>query len=338
MQSRCPHCSTASEVDNGQAGRPVTCATCRRVYVALAMDSAREGLSLVPEAGTAAPPPGQTVRHVAARNRRLDESAAVTVADLGIELAPIQPGRFVRGSDRGYGNEAPKHIVTLSDPFWMARTPVTQEQWLAVMLANPSYFAGPRHPVETVSWAEALEFCRRLTERERCANRLPDTAFFRLPTEAEWEYVCRTTPQARGGAAGEGAWRHLSESSEYGFGDAPEQLDAYGWYAGNSDGTTHPVGLKKANPWGIWDLHGNVGEWCMDWYDTYTTKDVANPTGPPSGGRKVRRGGAWCSLATRCRAANRIGVSPECACAIVGFRVVLVCTGVCPYEGSTRVW
>ena len=160
------------------------------------------------------------------------------------------------------------------------------------MGSNPSSFKGGQLPVETVSWDDAMEFCRKLTERERQAGRLPTGTIYTLPTEAQWEYACRA------GTTGDNAG----------------EVDAMAWYYKNSGAATHAVGTKRANAWGLHDMHGNVWEWCLDWYGPYFGGRVTDPKGVPSGTLRVRRGGSWGDVAYSARSALRfisIPVTPN---------------------------
>jgi formylglycine-generating enzyme required for sulfatase activity len=202
-------------------------------------------------------------------------SPAGLTLDLGkgvlMKLVLIRPGNFMMGSPdlekERMANEGPQHEVTISNPFYLGVTEVTQTQYQAVMGANPSQFKGPTNPVERVSWHEAVEFCRRLSEK---AGKI-----FRLPTEAEWEYACRAGTKTR-----------------YSFGDSESVLGDYAWSGSNSGGKTHPVGQKKPNPWGLYDMNGNVWEWCADWSGSYSSKSSTDPKGADSGWARVTRGGA----------------------------------------------
>jgi formylglycine-generating enzyme required for sulfatase activity len=228
----------------------------------------------------------------------------LTIPDLGLTLMPISPGTFQMGSaSGGDSDERPVTRVTISRPFWLGATEVTQRQWQAVMGNNPSNFKGENLPVEQVSWNEAMEFCRKLTERERAAGRLPEGYVYTLPTEAQWEYA------ARAGTTG-----------DYG---GTGRLDDMGWYTSNSGGSTKPVGTKQANAWGLYDMHGNVWEWCLDWYGTYPGGSVTDTTGPASGSPRVRRGGSWWGTADNCRSAVRFGHTPGNRFANLGFRPAL---------------
>ena len=182
-------------------------------------------------------------------------------------------------------------------------TEVTQEQYQKVMGTNPSEFKGPQNPVETVSWADAVEFCRKLSAMpaEKTAGHV-----YRLPTEAEWEYACRS-----------------GTTTAYGFGDDASRLGDYGWFGGNSDSSTHPVGEKKPNAWGLYDMHGNVWEWCQDWYGEYPSGSATDPTGATSGSIRVSRGGMLGHIARYCRSAYRNWFTPESRDRyVLGFRVL----------------
>jgi formylglycine-generating enzyme required for sulfatase activity len=173
-----------------------------------------------------------------------------------------------------------------------------------VMGSNPSDFkhGGPDTPVENVSWDEAMEFCRKLTERERAAGALPAGQVYTLPTEAQWEYACRAG--TTGAHAGD--------------------LEAMAWFGKNAAGTTHAVGTKQANAWGLHDMHGNVWEWCRDWHaPRLPGGTVTDPTGPATGVARVGRGGGWWNPAELCRSAARGGNSPGHRDGILGFRVAL---------------
>jgi len=199
--------------------------------------------------------------------------------DLGkgvtMKLVLIRPGKFLMGSpDSEQGRkteEGPQHQVTITKPFYMGVTEVTQAQYEAVMGTNPSKFKGPSNPVDNVTWDEAVEFCRKLSEKTGKA--------VRLPTEAEWEYACRAGTKTR-----------------YSFGDSDSVLGDYAWSGSNSGGMTHPVGQKKPNPWGLYDMHGNVYEWCADWFGSYSGGASTDPQGAASGKLRVSRGGAWHSI------------------------------------------
>ena len=224
-----------------------------------------------------------------------EEGQAWAVPELNLEMAYIRPGTFQMGEGSG------AHQVTLTKAYWLGATEVTQGQYDAIVGTNPSYFKGTDLPVEQVTWYEALEFCRKLTERERTAGRLPEGYEYTLPTEAQWEYACRAGTT----------------------GDYAGNLDEMAWCDQNSDGTTHPVRQKRANAWGLHDMHGNVWEWCLDWYGDYPGGSVRDPTGPASGSERVFRGGSWGFTARLCRSAYRGSVAPGGSGDYVGFRLAL---------------
>jgi formylglycine-generating enzyme required for sulfatase activity len=191
---------------------------------------------------------------------------------IGMEFVLIPAGTFQMGSDdsEAYNNERPAHTVRITQPFYLGKYEVTQGQWQAVMGSNPSRFTGdPNRPVEQVSWEDVQEFIRRLNAREGGAT-------YHLPTEAEWEYAARA-----------------GTTSRWSFGDTARQLGRYGWYEENAGGQTHPVGQLQPNPWGLYDMHGNVWEWVQDWYaeDYYRRGTAVDPAGPSSGSSRVHRGG-----------------------------------------------
>ncbi len=194
-----------------------------------------------------------------------------------MKFAVIPPGEFMMGSagrlSRDGGADETLHKVTLTQPFQMGMHEVTQEQYQKVMGTNPSEFKGPQNPVEMVSWNDAVEFCRKLSAlpAEKSSGYV-----YHLPTEAGWAYACRS-----------------GTKSAYISGDANSGLGDYAWYDKNSGGTTHPVGQKKSNAWGLYDMSGNVSEFCQDWHGDYPTGSVTNPTGPSSGSLRMSRGGNW---------------------------------------------
>jgi len=224
--------------------------------------------------------------------------------DVKIDLVLIPSGSFTMGDANGLDNEKPAHKVSISKPFYMGKYEVTQSQWEAVMGNNPSNFKGASNPVENVSWKDCQAFLGKLDEKfGKFAVK------FRLPTEAQWEYACR--------AGGTG---------KYGFGDAEASLGEYAWFEGDS---THPVGEKKPNAWGLYDMHGNVWEWCADWHDAgyYKQSPATDPVGPSSGFQRVLRGGSWGFIASVCRAAVRGAAPPSYRgsySSYVGLRVVCV--------------
>jgi formylglycine-generating enzyme required for sulfatase activity len=228
-------------------------------------------------------------------------------------LVFIPPGTFRMGSQTNdadrFDNEGPQTVVTISRGFWMAKYLVTQGDYLAMIGSNPSYFTGDSNrPVEQVSWYDATNYCGVLTERERAAGRIATNSLYRLPTEAERDYACR-------------GWT----STRFSYGDDPgvTNLGNYAWYAENSDGTTHPVGQKLANPWGLYDMHGNVAGWCQDWYGPYPGGIAVDPQGPSTGSYRVIRGGSWDICAICGRSATRHFCNPANGSSGIGFGVVL---------------
>ena len=222
--------------------------------------------------------------------------------DLAVRWIPS--GRFTMGSpssepDRDSYEE--QHEVVLTRGFFLAETECTQAQWLAIMESNKSIFGGSDRPVECVSWDDAVEYCRKLTVKQRGEGFLPEGWEWRLPTESEWEYA------ARGGETGP---RH-------------GQLDTIAWYYGNSGGQTHPVKQKAANAWGLHDMMGNVWEWCSDWRGDDLTESVIDPKGPSSGSFRMIRGGSWYVDANSTRSAFRDGRDSGERYASLGFRPAL---------------
>ncbi len=220
---------------------------------------------------------------------------------IGQKFVLIPGGSFLMGSpagEAGRDDDETQHRVTLSSPFYIQTTEVTQGQWQGVMGRNPSRFKGdPNLPVEYVSWNDAQEFIRLLNQKE-------GTDKYRLPTEAEWEYACRA-----------------GSTTLWCFGDDENRLGDYAWYDDNSGRKTHPVGRLKPNTWGLYDMHGNVWEWCIDRYGVYPSGSVIDPAGPSSGSYRVFRGGSWGNNARICRSANRHGFDPGYRFGYLGFRL-----------------
>ena len=227
----------------------------------------------------------------------------IRVGNVSFEMIKVEAGSFTMGCTGEQGSEcesdeSPYHRVTITQAYYIGKFEVTQELYEAVMGVNPSSFKGYDRPVESVSWEDAQEFCAELS---RLTGRR-----FSLPTEAEWEYA------ARGG--------NKSSGSKYSGGYSAA---AVAWYTDNSGGQTHPVGTKRPNELGIYDMSGNVWEWCQDWYGSYGSSSQTDPTGPYSGSSRVLRGGSWYSNARCCRVANRSYGAPSYRGYYVGFRVVL---------------
>ncbi len=217
---------------------------------------------------------------------------------IGMEFVPIPAGDFWMYSNE-CRYEEPVHKVTISKPFYLGKYLVTQREWKAVMANHPSCFEGDDRPVECVSWNNVQEFVKRLNTKE-------DTDKYRLPSEAEWEYACRA-----------------GTTTIYSFGDADPELGEYAWYYGNSEHKTHSVGQKKPNPWGLYDMHGNVWEWCHNEYHrSYEFAPVdssAQVAGTIPG--LVLRGGGWVNYPRKCRSAYRSSFDPNYGSYSLGFRL-----------------
>ena len=219
---------------------------------------------------------------------------------LSMAFAYCPPGQFWMGGTAN-DDEKPVHTVTLTKGFYAGVYAVTQEQYQAVMGTNPSHFKGPKRPVEQVSWSDSQEFLVKLSKL--CGREI------RLPTEAEWEYFCRA-----------------GSTTDYCNGDDEAALHRVGWFDSNSKNETHPVGELSPNQYSLYDCHGNLWEWCLDWYDdkAYQRGDCQDPTGPKSGSFRVLRGGGWYNYAPNCRSADRDRNDPSHRCSNLGFRCVAV--------------
>lgn len=254
-------------------------------------------------------------------------------------MSYIPPGTFVMGSPASekerYDAEG-QHVVTLTRGFWMGQREVTQGDYVSVIGFNPSYFKNGvagippgtghpvtndvRHPVENVSWADATNYCAKLTQRERASGLIPAGYAYRLPTEAEWEFACRagTTSAFSFGTAIRQGMANFETLDEYESAVGP-QSNPNNVYLGR----TVETGSFPANGFGLYDMHGNVTEWCLDWYGVYPTDPVTDPTGPASGELPILRGGGWNNPGWGCRSACRFFYSPGNRSGDVGFRVVL---------------
>ena len=227
---------------------------------------------------------------------------------IGMKFVWIKPGTYMMGSpkvEKGRGDGETQHKVTLTKGFYMGVYTVTQEQWQQVMGNNPSFFKGEKSlPVEGVSWSDCQEFIKKLRDK--------DKKQYRLPTEADWEFCCRagtTTPFH----CGETISTHQANFN----GEATYDNSKKGVYRKK----TTPVGSFPANAWGLYDMHGNVWQWCEDWYADYPQKDVVEPQGAEKGVLRVLRGGSWHAPPGHCRSAVRIGVGPGLRDDVVGCRL-----------------
>jgi formylglycine-generating enzyme required for sulfatase activity len=254
---------------------------------------------------------------------------------IGMRLVLIPKGTFTMGSpvdEEGSSDDERQHEVTISKDFYLGAFEVTQAQYLKIMKSNPSYFQGKsveqripakkhpitgrtieeakiipadssNHPIEQVSLLNAARFCKLLSElrEEKKAGRV-----YRCPTEAEWEYACRA-----------------GSKTKYSFGDDESKLGEFAWFFLNSDSQTHPVGKKKPNAWGLYDMHGNVWEWCSDSYGDYPKEKVTDPDYTSFSSGRVNRGGSYRNNAERCRAAGRDQYPASSAISSLGFRVAL---------------
>jgi len=258
------------------------------------------------------------------------------IPGLALKMISIAPGTFNMGApltEEGRGAGETLHKVTLSKSYWLGEYDVTVGQFAAFVNAthyltqaersdgiyvlagtgslwekrpgtswrNPNLKLDDNYPVVGVSWHDAQAYCGWLSERERIVGRLPLGYIYTLPTEAQWEYACRAGTRTT----------------------YADNLDDICWYGDNSGGTTHPVGQKKPNRWGLFDMQGNVLQWCLDWYGNYSLADITDPLGPTKGILRVDRGGSWFTSAMGCRAACRLGNYPATRASNHGFRVAL---------------
>ncbi len=236
------------------------------------------------------------------------------ISGLGMKLIYVAPGTFQMGSNDGESDEKPVHEVTISKGFWIGKYELTQREYQLITETNPSYYKGCGKPVECVSWNDAIKFCKKLTEREHRAGRLPTGYEYRLPTEAEWEYA------AHGG----------NKSKGYKY-SGSNNIDKVAWYGSNSGKQTRDVGTKSANELGIHDMSGNVWEWCLDTCNKsgvvagLATDTYKNGMTDPlcTNSYRTFRGGGWYRDARLCRVTNRAGNSPDRKLYYLGFRIVL---------------
>ncbi|MBN2308414.1 MAG: formylglycine-generating enzyme family protein [Candidatus Hydrogenedentes bacterium] len=235
----------------------------------------------------------------------------VTTAS-GVEMVLLPGGTFSMGDNDGEVDE-PEHRVTVS-PFYIDAHEVTQSEYERVMGENPSKVKGDKNPVEQIRWSDAVRYCNARSRQEGLEPAYDlknwtcrfDVDGYRLPTEAEWEYACRA-----------------GTDSAYSFGDGEAALPQYGWFERNARGKPRPTGTRKPNPWGLHDMHGNLWEWCNDFYqvDYYANSPDTDPRGPASGEKKVLRGGCWNSTPDACRAAYRYNEDPAYTDACFGYDI-----------------
>ena len=263
----------------------------------------------------------------------------INAFNTSFELIKCPAGKFLMGSpadELGRSKNETQHEVTISDDFFIGRFPVTQAQYEAVTNSNPSCYKDPNNPVDCVNWHQAKELCYRLNEAT--VNIRPAGYLFDLPTEAQWEYACRanTNTSLNNGNniskyISESLRRGINKNMYYGYRPNCPYLDEVGWYDFNSNKETHPVGKKKPNNWGIYDMHGNVLEWCRDYYwENYLPENAdpdttLNPNDKKYAYNKVCRGGSYDNEPRYCRSAYRhytcAGAGTNC-----GFRIVLICS------------
>jgi len=235
-------------------------------------------------------------------NISIEEPEKIAKLDnsIGMKFSLIPAGEFYMGSEESDDDdEKPVHKVRINNPFYLGSYPVTQREWKAVMWINPSLFRGNDLPVDQVIWVEVQKFIKKLNEKE-------GTDKYRLPSEAEWEYACRAGTTTR-----------------YSFGDDESELDDYAWFSDNSGNKTHPVGQKKPNSWGLYDMHGNVQEWVQDeWHDSYDGAPTDGSSWEGDGADRVIRGGSWSNDARDCRSADRYHDDPRNRRGNLGFRLL----------------
>ena len=238
---------------------------------------------------------------------KFSSAGQIHTNSVGMVFVPIPAGSFMMGGNKHFDgdlrpDELPQHEVSIRDAFYLGKVAVTQEAWVAVMGGNPSGFKGRTLPVEKVSWDDAQTFIQTLNDKE-------GTKAYRLPTEAEWEYAARAK----------------TETTRY-WGDEADDMALYAWHnQGDDQRRSHPVGLLKPNAWGLYDMLGNLHEWCQDRYGPkfYAKSSVKDPEGPAKGEERVLRGGSWNDSASVMRASYRFHLPPDARFRNVGFRVLM---------------
>ncbi len=230
----------------------------------------------------------------------------------GVDMVVIPGGSFLMGDEQGEDTQPP-HKVTISS-FWMEKYEVTQEQYEDLIGNNPAKFCGAKLPVEQVRWTQAARYCNARSQKENlkpCYDEKTwgcdfDASGYRLPTEAEWEYACRA-----------------GTTTAYSFGNDSRIMDSYACYKGNSGRKTHVGNEKKPNPWGLHNMHGNVTEWCNDWYEPKynAVSSEKDPRGPVSGTKRVLRGGSWSNPPEKCTSSYRYKDSPVLSDVCLGYDI-----------------
>jgi formylglycine-generating enzyme required for sulfatase activity len=258
-----------------------------------------------------------TAKNAAVTAREMKQGPAQTPKTIktesGVEMIIIPAGSFMMGDKQGAVDVQALHKVTVSS-FCIDKYEVTQEQYEDLIGNNPAKYEGPKLPIEQVRWTQAARYCNARSAKENLKPCYDETKWtcdfdangYRLPTEAEWEYACRA-----------------GSTASYFFGNDVKVLDSFAWFKGNSGKKTHLVGGKNPNPWGLYDMHGNVTEWCNDWYDPqyYSTSPEKDPRGPDNGTKRVLRGGSWANPPEKCTSAIRISDTPILSDVCLGYDI-----------------
>ncbi|MBF0436470.1 MAG: formylglycine-generating enzyme family protein [Magnetococcales bacterium] len=279
----------------------------KAIGTALAASAGKGGLNSTTVASALSSAKQQAVTASADTSNFSPSSGSLTFTNsLGVKFQKIMAGGFTMGSpttESGRGSDEVQHAVTISKPFYLATTETTQKVWQTIMGSNPSFFSscGSDCPVEQVTWSDVSAFITALNKQRPSGE-----GTYRLPTEAEWEYAARQ-----------------GTTTAWSFGDGSSSLGTYAWFSDNSQSTTHPVGQKKADSWGFYDIYGNVLEWVQDWYGDYGTGAQTDPSGAATGVYRVARGGRWGDNPSNSRAAFRFSLAPAEKNPYLGFRLVM---------------